>query len=203
MFFRPEEVHTASSRTPGYFSCQNLGERDIHMSYGRRWINFQNIPVTHADEDGLPTIQATSVDTDLSTREEPAHGQHFESSLAVPLLVPLYSHKMMGRYIGKRCPGLHVICVFNKPAGYGGLGCLTLCLPGLFGSQPESYCKLGIVGCPPSLHKMLHNSSVSSLHQCGFLHVISSFLVLVICGSETTHHAVVYSILCRFLNSRS
>jgi len=126
MFFRPEEVHTASCQTPGYFSRQNLGERDIHMSHGRRWIDFQDILVTHADEDGFPTIQATSVDTDLSPREEPAHGQHFESSLSVPLLVALYSHKIMGRYIGKRRPGLHVICVFNKPAGDGGLGCLTL-----------------------------------------------------------------------------
>ena len=202
MFFRPEEVHTASSQTPGYFSRQNLGERDIHMSHGRRWIDFQDILVPHADEDRLPTIQATGVDTDLSTREKPAHGQHFDSSLAVPLLVPLYSHKIMGRYIRKRRPGLDVICVFNKPAGYGGVGCLTLQLPGLFGSQPESCCKFGIVRCPPSLHKMLHNSSVSSLHQCGFFHIISSLLVLVTCGSEATHHAVVYPILCRFLNSR-
>ena len=96
------------------------------MSYSRRWIDLQDILVTHADEDGFTTIQATSVDTDLSTREKPAHGQHFESSLAVPLLVPLYSHKIMGRYIRKRRPGLDVICVFNKPAGYGGVGCLML-----------------------------------------------------------------------------
>src|SRR5262249_28757189 len=74
MFFRPEEVHAASGHTPGYFSRQNLGEGDIHMSHGRRWIDFQDILVTHTDENGLPTIQATAVDTDLSTREEPAHG---------------------------------------------------------------------------------------------------------------------------------
>ena len=126
MFFRPEEVHTASSQTPGYFSRQNLGERDIHMSHGRRWIDFQDMLVPHADEDGLPAIQTMGVNTDLGTREEPAHGQRFESSLAVPLLVPLYSHKIMGRYIRKWRPGLDVICVFNKPAGYGGVGCLTL-----------------------------------------------------------------------------
>jgi len=74
MFFRPEEVHTASSHTPGYFSLQNLGEWDIYVSHGRLWIDFQDMIVPHADEDGLPTIQATGVDTDLSTREEPAHG---------------------------------------------------------------------------------------------------------------------------------
>jgi hypothetical protein len=44
------------------------------MSYGRRWVNFQDLLVTHADEDGFTTIQAPSVDTDLRTREEPAHG---------------------------------------------------------------------------------------------------------------------------------
>jgi hypothetical protein len=74
MFFRPEEVHTASSQTPVYFSRQNLGKRDIHMPHGRRWIDFQDMLVPHADEDRLPTIQAMGVNTDLSTREEPAHG---------------------------------------------------------------------------------------------------------------------------------
>ena len=87
------------------------------MSHGRCWIDFQDILVPHTDEDGFPTIQATGVDMDLSTREKPAHGQHFESSLAVPLLLPLYSHKIMGRYIRKRRPRLDVICIFNKPAG--------------------------------------------------------------------------------------
>src|SRR5262244_4510607 len=188
MFFRPEEVHAASGHTPGYFSRQNLGEGDIHMSHGRRWIDFQDILVTHADENGLPTIQATGVDTDLSTREEPAHGQHFEPSLAEPILAPLYSHKIMGRYIRKRRPGLDVICVFNKPAAYRRFGCLMLYLPGLFGSQPESCCKFGIVWGSPSLHKVLHNSSVSSLHQRSFLHIISSCLVLMACGCEATYH---------------
>jgi hypothetical protein len=92
VFFRPEEVHTASSQTPGHFTLQNPGERDIHMPNGRRWIDFQDFLVPHADEDGLPTIQATGFDTDLGTRKKPAHGQHFDSSLAVPLLVPIYSH---------------------------------------------------------------------------------------------------------------
>ena len=105
------------------------------MSHGRRWIDFQDMLVPHADDDRLSTIQATGVDTDLTTREKPAHGQHFDSSLAVPLLVPLYSHKIVGRYIRKRRPGLDVIRVFNKPAGYGGVGGLMLKLPGLFGSQ--------------------------------------------------------------------
>lgn len=96
------------------------------MSNGRRWIDFQDILVPHADKDGLPTIQATGFDSDLGTRKKPAHGQHFDSSLAVPLLVPIYSHKVIGRYIRKRRPGLDVICVFNKPAGYGGVGGLML-----------------------------------------------------------------------------
>ncbi|MGZ6209248.1 MAG: hypothetical protein ACXWL9_03765, partial [Syntrophales bacterium] len=62
------------------------------MSYGRLRINFQYLVVTHANEDRFATIQATSVYTDLCSREKPAHGQHFESSLAVPLLLSFYSH---------------------------------------------------------------------------------------------------------------
>ena len=117
MLFRPEEVHAASSQAPGYFSRQNLSERNINVSYGRRWVNFQDILVAHADEDGLPTIETASVDPDLRTRKKPAHGQRFKPSLTVPLLFPVYSQEVVGRYIRKRRPGLHVICVFNKPAG--------------------------------------------------------------------------------------
>ena len=88
------------------------------MSYGRWWIDFEDLCVTHTDTDGLPTVQATGVDLNLSTREKPAHGQHFYSSLAVPLLFPLYGHKVLGRHIGKRGPGLNVISLFDKPASY-------------------------------------------------------------------------------------
>jgi hypothetical protein len=56
------------------------------------------------DEDGLPTIQATGIDTDLRTREKPAHGQHFDPSLSVPLLFPLDRYTVMCRNVGKRCP---------------------------------------------------------------------------------------------------
>ena len=87
------------------------------MSHGRRRIDFQDMLVPHADDDGLPTIEATGVDTDLRTGEEPAHGQRFEPSLAVPLLLTLDGHKIMGRHIRKWRPGLDVICVFDKPAG--------------------------------------------------------------------------------------
>lgn len=88
------------------------------MSYSRWWIDFEDLFVTHADADRLPTIEAMGIDTNLSTGEEPAHGQRFEASLAVPLLFPLDRHKKMGRYIGKRCPGLDVVCVLCEPAGY-------------------------------------------------------------------------------------
>ncbi len=87
------------------------------MSYGRGRINFEDILVTHADMDGLPAIQALTIDSDFSAGEEPAHGQHFDSSLSEPFLFPIDGHPVIGRYIGKRRPGLDVICVFNKPAG--------------------------------------------------------------------------------------
>jgi len=74
------------------------------VSYGCRWIDFKYILVTHADEDGFTTVQTMCFNTDLSTREKPAHGQHFKPSLAVPFLIPLYSHKKMGWYIRKRGP---------------------------------------------------------------------------------------------------
>ncbi len=69
VLFRPEEIHAASGRTPRHFSRQSLREGKIHVSYGRWWIDFEYLLVTHADADGLPAIQATGVDPDLHIRE--------------------------------------------------------------------------------------------------------------------------------------
>ncbi len=155
MLFRPEEIHTASGLAPGYFTFQNFSKRDIHVSHGRRRIDFQDILVPHADKDGFSTIQTTGIDTNLSSREKPAHGQHLDPSLAVPLLLPLYGHQMMSRYIGKRRPGLDVISLFNKPAGYGGVSCFVLYLPGLFGWQSEGCSKFRIMWRTAGLNKVL------------------------------------------------
>lgn len=103
------------------------------MSHGRARIDFEDVLVTHADMDGLPTIQALSVDSDFSAGKEPAHGQHFDSSLSAPFLFSVDSYSVIGRYIRKRRPRLDIICVFNKPAGNRGFSCLMLYLPGLFG----------------------------------------------------------------------
>ena len=119
VILRPEEVHAASAQAPGCFSPQDLGERDIHLPHGRRRIDLQNIFVFHADPDGFSAIQAPRVDTDLRFRKEPAHGQRFKSSLAVPLLFPGDGHQVVGRDIGKRCPRFDVICFVDKPAGDG------------------------------------------------------------------------------------
>ena len=74
------------------------------MSYGRWWIDFEDFLVTHANADGLPTVQATGVDTDLRIGEKPAHGQHFDSSLPVPFLFTLDRYTIMCRHVGKRRP---------------------------------------------------------------------------------------------------
>ncbi len=133
MFFRPEEIHTASGQTPGYFPGQTLGESDIHVSNGCFRVDFKNFFITQADLDRLTTIKATGVDLDFFPREEPAHGQRLKSSLTIPSLFALYSYQIMGGYIGKRRPGFNVIRVLYKPAGYGRFRCFMLDLPGFFG----------------------------------------------------------------------
>jgi hypothetical protein len=69
VLFRLEEIHAASGQAPGCFTRRNPGEGDIHVSHGGRWIDFQDILVSHADKNGLPAIQAMSVDTDLCAGE--------------------------------------------------------------------------------------------------------------------------------------
>ena len=74
------------------------------MSDSLWWIDFEDLLVTHTNVDGLPAIQTIGVDTDLRTGEEPAHGQHFDSSLSGPLLFPLDGYTIMCRHVGKRRP---------------------------------------------------------------------------------------------------
>ena len=44
------------------------------MANSRQWFHFQNLLVSHADEDRFSAIQATGVNADLSAGKEPAHG---------------------------------------------------------------------------------------------------------------------------------
>jgi hypothetical protein len=52
----------------------------------------------------LATIQATGFQLDFTTREQPAHGQRLQPSLAIPLLYAVYRDQMMGRDIRERRP---------------------------------------------------------------------------------------------------
>jgi hypothetical protein len=69
------------------------------MPHGCRWIDFEYSLVPHPNHYGFPAIQTTSIYTDFGPWEEPAHGQRLESSLAVPLLVPIYTYQIMRRYV--------------------------------------------------------------------------------------------------------
>ncbi len=122
MFFRPEEVHAASGHPPGHFSGQGPGEGDVHVPHGRRWGDLEYILVPHAYRDGFAAIQAAGIDADLSAGEKPAHGQRFDPSLAVPFLLSPYRDEKVGRHVGKRRPGLHVVRVFHEPARDRGVG---------------------------------------------------------------------------------
>lgn len=127
-------------------------------------MDLHNIRVPHADKYGLSAVQTAGIDTDLGTREEPAHVQHFKTSLAIPLLPSFYGNEKMRRHIRKRRPGFDVVCVFNKPAGDCGLGRLVLQLPGHFRLHTESFCMFGIVWCPTRLDKVLHHGGLDVLH---------------------------------------
>lgn len=117
MFFRPEEIHAASSHTPRYLLRRGLRKRDIHVRHYRRGVDLHYFFIPHANEDGLAAIETASVDADLDAGEEPAHGQRFNASLAVPPLISPYCHKIVGRYVGKWSPGLDIIRIFHEPAG--------------------------------------------------------------------------------------
>lgn len=104
MFFRPEEVHTASSHPPGDFSAQGLSQRNVDVPNGCLRIYLEDILVAHAYHDGFSAVKAARVYADLLIRKEPAHGQRLESSLTVPFLLTLYAYQIWGWHIGERRP---------------------------------------------------------------------------------------------------
>ena len=89
VLFRPEQIHAASGFTPCCLAFQYLRKSYIQVSHGCRWIDFQDFLITHTNDDGFATVQTPSVNTNLSAGKEPAHGQRFQSSLTVPLLLPV------------------------------------------------------------------------------------------------------------------
>jgi len=103
------------------------------VSYGCWWIDFEDLLVTHADADGLPAIQAMGIDMDLRTREKPAHGQHFESSLTVPLLFPIDRHntpakQWRARFIQSAAEPVPQIGDGKSIDGPGNAGLGTICV---------------------------------------------------------------------------
>ncbi len=90
MLFRPEEIHVASP--VGICKFASSRKRNIHMPNDCGGINLHNDMVPHPDLKWLATIQATTVNTDLHPREQPAHGQRFQASLGEPLHFARYCH---------------------------------------------------------------------------------------------------------------
>ena len=135
------------------------------MADNRRGFYFQNLLIAHPDQDRLAAIQTTRVNANLSIREEPTHGQHFQSSLTIPFLFALHSYQIMGGDVGEWGPGLDVIGVLDKPASNRRLRCLALQVPGLVGLESQSFGQFGVVRCPAGSYKVFQNCGVGFLYQ--------------------------------------
>ena len=69
------------------------------MSDGGIGSDLDNVRVPHADTDAIARFHAAGVDRDFLTREELAHGQRFDPSLAVPFLDSLDADNVMARKV--------------------------------------------------------------------------------------------------------
>jgi hypothetical protein len=155
MFFRPEDIHAASIKCA--CSLPPFCERGHQISDRRGGIDLEDLLISHADDDGFAAIQTDSIDTYLSPREEPAHGQHFHPSLAKPLLLTIYGDFIMGGDIRKRSPRFNVVRIMGKPtAGDRSCGsCVSNQDSGFVDLNIKDLGKLNIMGCPSMLNEML------------------------------------------------
>ncbi len=99
VFFRLEEVHAASGLSPRSLAGQDTSEADVYVSDKGLRFKLQNVIIPHPNKNRLSAVETMGIYADLGTGEKPAHGQRFQASLTVPLLLSLYCNQVIGRHI--------------------------------------------------------------------------------------------------------
>lgn len=102
MFFRPEEIDVTSEK--GVRNLCPLADGDAYMTDHCLWSRMQQLAVLHTNREYLTTVKTTGLKVNFFAWKEPAHGQRFQSSLRIPLLLTVYRDQILGRDIRKGCP---------------------------------------------------------------------------------------------------
>ena len=148
VLFRPEEVHAASIE--GARAGPRAGERRGHVADRRLRGDFEQLVVSHANPDLFAAIEAARNDGDLSSWEQPAHGQRLHASLAVPARHAVDLDLMVGGHVAERRPRFDEVGISGEPIP-GDRSCTrrrALQFPGLFEVDVEDVGEFGIVRRP-------------------------------------------------------
>ena len=140
------------------------------MTNRLRRIHLQDLFVAHAYDNGLTAVETCGVDANFLTGEQPAHGQRFEPSLAVPFLFAIHTHAILGRQVGEGREGVNVIRVLADPAAGGGLGRLGLKLQRVVRLDAEHLRQARVMRCHAGLDGMPDDGRVGPLHLLRFNH---------------------------------
>jgi len=166
MFFRPEEVHSAS-RVGWVYQPPREGEGHITDQPFR--ISRLNLAVLYLDLDGFTAIETYGIDLHRLTGKEPADRQRFESSLGKPLLLPVDRNSVLSWEIVERGQGDYGVDLGIKPAGEtASLEKLAEGLTAFPGRNAQLGCNLRVVWRLPRLNEPFQNDTVSLVLQRWF-----------------------------------
>jgi hypothetical protein len=99
MFFRPEEVHTRSTKRSGFRISSNCTST---VPNDRRWAYRKDFLVTHFDRHGITAIETRCVNANQFPREQPTNGQRLKSALRKPALFAVDGNSILRRLIVER-----------------------------------------------------------------------------------------------------
>jgi len=80
-------------------------EPPCSVAHDTRGISVEHLTVEHLDDHIFTAIDARCLNTHRLAGEQPAHGQRFQSSLAVPLLLAFHGDAVMSGLAVEWCKG--------------------------------------------------------------------------------------------------
>jgi hypothetical protein len=96
-------------------------ERDRHIGHVRFGLLIQNLSILNLDPQVFSAIKTGEIDRHRLAGKKPADRQRFKSSLAEPLLPPVYGNAVLGGKIVERRKGDDVVRPRIQPSGDAGV----------------------------------------------------------------------------------
>jgi hypothetical protein len=147
-----------------------FSERDSHITHVRFGLLIQNPSIQNFDSQWFPAIKTGKIHRHRLAGKKPADRQRFKSSLAEPLLLPVYGNAVLGGKIVERRKGDDVVRARIQPSGDAGAEKVVKRFSPLFDSQSQLGGKLRVERRLARFHHALHDEMKGLIQKTGLTH---------------------------------